>query len=90
MKTAFGSFEFDTDTLDLTQQASIAEEIAKSVAATVPGSSRGVTIEQEKQEFRRALKVLLIFLLRSDRPLVRAKRPPSRAHDRASFGETSP
>jgi hypothetical protein len=41
VKTAFGSFEFDTDTLDLTQQASIAEEIAKSVAATVPGSSRG-------------------------------------------------
>jgi TolB-like protein/DNA-binding winged helix-turn-helix (wHTH) protein len=32
---------YDTDTLDLPQQASIAEEIAKSVAASVPGSSRG-------------------------------------------------
>ena len=27
---------YDTDTLDLTQQASIAEQIARSVAATVP------------------------------------------------------
>jgi TolB-like protein/DNA-binding winged helix-turn-helix (wHTH) protein len=32
---------YDTDTLDLPQQASIAEEIAKSVAETVPGDAKG-------------------------------------------------
>lgn len=32
---------YDTDTLDLSQQASIAEEIAKSVAESVPGKQKG-------------------------------------------------
>jgi TolB-like protein/DNA-binding winged helix-turn-helix (wHTH) protein len=32
---------YDTDTLDLAQQAAIAEEIAKSVAETLPGRSKG-------------------------------------------------